>query len=114
MKESNFFISFLIPGLRSSGREIDVYLQPLIEELKELWNFGVRTYDSLTSQFFQLYAILFGQLMTFRHMVTYSGGLQRGIKHVPYTWEIDRHSGYKGKYLSWNIDVIFQRTMFSV
>ncbi|KAA0063200.1 uncharacterized protein E5676_scaffold2774G00080 [Cucumis melo var. makuwa] len=32
----------------SPDREIDVYLQPLIEELKELWTFGVRTYDSLT------------------------------------------------------------------
>ncbi|KAA0036909.1 late secretory pathway protein AVL9-like [Cucumis melo var. makuwa] len=30
------------------ARGIDVYLQPLIKELKELWTFGVRTYDSLT------------------------------------------------------------------
>ncbi|KAA0051711.1 uncharacterized protein E5676_scaffold827G00140 [Cucumis melo var. makuwa] len=36
MKETNFFMSLLIPGPRSPGREIDVYLQPLIEELKEL------------------------------------------------------------------------------
>ncbi|TYK14236.1 uncharacterized protein E5676_scaffold1121G00150 [Cucumis melo var. makuwa] len=48
MKETNFFISLRIPGPRSPDREIDVYLQPLIEELKELWNFGVRTYDPLT------------------------------------------------------------------
>ncbi|KAA0063910.1 uncharacterized protein E5676_scaffold1827G00430 [Cucumis melo var. makuwa] len=36
MKETNFFMSLLIPGPKSPGREIDVYLQPLIEELKEL------------------------------------------------------------------------------
>ncbi|TYK11884.1 uncharacterized protein E5676_scaffold177G00390 [Cucumis melo var. makuwa] len=48
MKETNFFMSLLIPGPNSPGREIDVYLQPLIEELKELWTFRVRTYDSLT------------------------------------------------------------------
>ncbi|KAA0032376.1 hypothetical protein E6C27_scaffold219G002440 [Cucumis melo var. makuwa] len=48
MKETNFFMSLLIPGPRSPGREINVYLQPLIEELKDLWNFGVRTYESLT------------------------------------------------------------------
>ena len=36
MKESNLFMSLLIPGYRSPGRKIDVYLQPLIEELKEL------------------------------------------------------------------------------
>ncbi|KAA0043195.1 uncharacterized protein E5676_scaffold302G00300 [Cucumis melo var. makuwa] len=50
MKETNFFMSLLIPGPRSPGRQIYVYLQPLIEELKELWTFEVRTYDSLTSQ----------------------------------------------------------------
>ncbi|KAA0051194.1 uncharacterized protein E6C27_scaffold511G001540 [Cucumis melo var. makuwa] len=51
MKESNFFISLLIPDPRSSGREIDVYLQLLIEELKELWTFGVRTMLSFPTGF---------------------------------------------------------------
>ncbi|KAA0051636.1 Transposon, En/Spm-like protein [Cucumis melo var. makuwa] len=32
-------MSRLIPDPRSPDREIDVYLQPLIEELKELWTF---------------------------------------------------------------------------
>ncbi|KAA0040910.1 uncharacterized protein E6C27_scaffold125G00200 [Cucumis melo var. makuwa] len=40
-KESNFFISLLIPGSRSPGRKIDVYLQPLSEELKQLWSLGI-------------------------------------------------------------------------
>ncbi|TYK04847.1 uncharacterized protein E5676_scaffold143G00290 [Cucumis melo var. makuwa] len=40
MKETNFFMSLLIPSPKSFGREIDVYLQPLIEELKELWSIG--------------------------------------------------------------------------
>ncbi|KAA0050361.1 uncharacterized protein E6C27_scaffold88G00930 [Cucumis melo var. makuwa] len=65
MKETNFFMSLLIPGPKSPGRKIDVYLQPLIEELKELWTFGVRTYDSLTGQFFQLYAALFWTINDF-------------------------------------------------
>ncbi|KAA0031995.1 uncharacterized protein E5676_scaffold96G00840 [Cucumis melo var. makuwa] len=41
-------MSLLILDPGSPSREIDMYLQPLIEELKELWTFGVRTYDSLT------------------------------------------------------------------
>ncbi|KAA0054741.1 uncharacterized protein E6C27_scaffold437G00120 [Cucumis melo var. makuwa] len=65
MKETNFFMSLLISGPKSPGREIDVYLQPLIEELKELWTFGVRTYDSLTCQFFQLYAALLWMINDF-------------------------------------------------
>ncbi|TYK20936.1 CACTA transposable element [Cucumis melo var. makuwa] len=51
MKETNFFMSLLIPGPRSPSREIDVYLQLLIEELKELWTFGVHTYESLTEAY---------------------------------------------------------------
>ena len=54
LKESNFFMSLLIPYPRSPNRKIDAYLQPLIEELKQLWSLGVRAYDSLTYQFFQL------------------------------------------------------------
>ena len=40
MKESTFFMTLLIPDLKSHGREIDIYLRPLIEELKQLWTFG--------------------------------------------------------------------------
>ncbi|KAA0064223.1 CACTA en-spm transposon protein [Cucumis melo var. makuwa] len=39
----------LTPGPRSPDREIDVYPQPFIEELKELLNFGLSMYDSLTA-----------------------------------------------------------------
>ncbi|KAA0060253.1 uncharacterized protein E5676_scaffold639G00130 [Cucumis melo var. makuwa] len=38
-------MSLLIPGPRSSGKEIDVYLQPLLKELKELRTFGERTVE---------------------------------------------------------------------
>ncbi|KAA0058372.1 uncharacterized protein E5676_scaffold1359G00160 [Cucumis melo var. makuwa] len=58
MKESNLFTLLLIPEPRSPDRKIDVYLQPLIEELKQLWSLDVCTYDSLIDQFFQLYATL--------------------------------------------------------
>ena len=52
MKAPNFLLTLLIPGLRSPGNDINVYLQRLIEELKELWETGVRTYDVLTSTTF--------------------------------------------------------------
>ncbi|CAN6556377.1 unnamed protein product [Malus baccata var. baccata] len=37
MKQPNLLLSLLIPGLRSPGKEIDVYMRPLIDELNELW-----------------------------------------------------------------------------
>nr|GEU79552.1 hypothetical protein [Tanacetum cinerariifolium] len=35
MKESSFMLTLLIPGPKSSGKDIDVYLRPLIEDLKQ-------------------------------------------------------------------------------
>ncbi|TYK18906.1 uncharacterized protein E5676_scaffold204G001200 [Cucumis melo var. makuwa] len=111
MKEIN---SLLIPGPRSPGREIDVYLQPLIKKLKELWNFRMHSYDSLTSQFFSYMHPCYGQLMTSRRMVTYQGRVQMNIRHVSYAWLIDHRLGYGVKYPSWDIDAIFQRTTCGV
>ena len=41
-------ISLLIPGPQEPGKDIDVYLRPLIDELKELWSDGVETFDAST------------------------------------------------------------------
>ncbi|XP_049385806.1 uncharacterized protein LOC125849897 [Solanum stenotomum] len=51
MKDSYFMMPLLIPGPKSLGNDIDVYLQPMIEELKELWD-GVETYDAHTKSNF--------------------------------------------------------------
>ncbi|TYJ99703.1 putative transposase [Cucumis melo var. makuwa] len=83
MKETNFFMSLLISGPKSPGREIDVYLQPLIEELKELWTFGVRTYDSLTCQFFQLYATLLWTINDFPAYGDLSGWSTKAYQAFP-------------------------------
>jgi len=39
------FLSTVIPGLSSLGRNIDVCLRPLIDELMQLWSSGALTYD---------------------------------------------------------------------
>ncbi|TYK23195.1 uncharacterized protein E5676_scaffold142G002270 [Cucumis melo var. makuwa] len=83
MKETNFFMSLLILGLRSPGREIDVYLQPLIEKLKELWTFGVHMYDYLTGQFFQLYAALLWTINDFPTYGDLSGWSTKGYQACP-------------------------------
>ncbi|KAL8105340.1 hypothetical protein AgCh_029216 [Apium graveolens] len=41
MKPENLILSTLIPGPTDPGNSIDVYLQPLVEELKELWDVEV-------------------------------------------------------------------------
>ncbi|KAL8135869.1 hypothetical protein AgCh_010471 [Apium graveolens] len=56
MKPENLILSTIIPGPNDPGNNIDVYMQPLIEELKELWKIGVETYDAATNQKFTLRA----------------------------------------------------------
>nr|XP_027122350.1 uncharacterized protein LOC113739326 [Coffea arabica] len=58
MKQPYFMLSLLIPGPSSPGNNIDVYLQPLVKELTELWDFGIQTYDASQKENFQLHAAL--------------------------------------------------------
>ena len=48
MKDPYMFLTCIIPGPDNPKAKIDVYLQPLIDELKELWQLGVQTYDIST------------------------------------------------------------------
>ena len=45
MKQSSLILSLVISGPTLPGIAIDVYLQPLVEELRELWDVGVEAYD---------------------------------------------------------------------
>ncbi|WMV58931.1 hypothetical protein MTR67_052316 [Solanum verrucosum] len=58
MKQSNLLLSLLIPGPKGPAMDIDVYLQPLIDDLKILWGDGTETYDAFMKQNFQLHASL--------------------------------------------------------
>lgn len=52
MKQTSMILSMVIPGKHMPGNDIDVYLQPLIKELKELWFDGIETLDASTKQTF--------------------------------------------------------------
>jgi len=57
-KQPYWMMSMLIPGPKSPGMNIDVYLRPLIDELKDLWEKGVDTWDDKVKKNFKLHAIL--------------------------------------------------------
>ena len=48
------FLSLLIPSPKKPGNDIDVYLEPLVNELKLTWDEGERTYDVHSSSFFNM------------------------------------------------------------
>jgi hypothetical protein len=54
MKQTSFILSLVIPGPSSPGMDIDVYLQLLIDELQEVWNVEVRTFDALKKDNFNM------------------------------------------------------------
>ena len=54
MKRENLFLSLLIPGPKSPKKRLDIYLRPLIKELKFLWTDGVTTYDASRKQNFTM------------------------------------------------------------
>jgi hypothetical protein len=47
MRLEFMFLSTIIPSSNSLGRNINVCLQLLIDELKQLWSLGLLTYDVL-------------------------------------------------------------------
>ena len=48
------FLTCVIPGPKNPKNKINVYLQPLVDGLKELWDVGVETYDISTRYTFQM------------------------------------------------------------
>ena len=72
MKRKFMMLSLLISGPRQPGKNIDVYLSPLVDDLKTLWEKGVETYDAHLHKVFTLKAILYGQSMISLHMETWS------------------------------------------
>ncbi|KAH7834062.1 hypothetical protein Vadar_012374 [Vaccinium darrowii] len=85
MKQNNFILSLVIPGPRVPTKDIDVYLSPLVDELKELWEVGVETYDASSKENFQVRASL---LWTIHDFLAYGAFL---TKTADFVW-MEYHS----------------------
>lgn len=53
LKEDSMFLTLVIPGPKHLGQDIDIFLQPLIDELKVLWKDGLDMYDCSTKTNFK-------------------------------------------------------------
>ena len=45
MKKENIFLTLVIPGPKHPGKNLDVYMEPLYDDLQLLWNEGVLVYN---------------------------------------------------------------------
>ncbi|KAL4385879.1 hypothetical protein GQ457_09G021950 [Hibiscus cannabinus] len=93
MKQSNFILSLLISGPKGPGNNIDVYMQPLVAELHELWEVGVETFDAATNKTFQLRAALMWTINDFPAYANLSRWSTRGEWVEPnHRFRTDKHS----------------------
>ena len=76
-------LSLLISGPRQPGSDIDVYLAPLVDDLKTLWEVGVETYDAHEQEFFTLKAILLWTINDFLAYGNLSGCPTKGYYACP-------------------------------
>ncbi|WCJ39870.1 hypothetical protein M5689_020822 [Euphorbia peplus] len=83
MKEPYCLLSLLIPGPKSPGNDIDVYLQPLVEELQELWYYGADTYDAARKENFCMRAALLWTINDFPAYAYLSGWSTKGAMACP-------------------------------
>ncbi|GJW69676.1 hypothetical protein Tco_0126593 [Tanacetum coccineum] len=84
MKESSFMLTLLIPGPKFPGKDIDVYLRPLIDDLKVLWALkGVETIDVATGRKFNMRAMVLLTINDFPARSSLSGWSGQGYKACP-------------------------------
>ena len=76
-------LSMLIFGPKQPGNDTDVYLTPLIEDLKFLWKNGVEVYDGYRKESFNLRAMLFRTINDFLAYRNLSGYNIKGQKVCP-------------------------------
>ena len=58
-KRKYLLLTILIQGPKQPGIDIDVFLEPLLEDMQILWNEGVRMWDEYRQEHFTLRAIIF-------------------------------------------------------
>ena len=101
MEESNFLMTLLIPGPSAPSKDFDVFLDPLVEDLLQLWK-GVRTYDALAGKMFNLRAVVLWCIHDYPALGTISGRTTRGFfacthcDKKPLSYSLRNKIGYFG------------------
>ena len=75
MKEPYLMLTLLIPGPSSPSKDIDVFLRPLVDELKELWSEGIVEQDACNGNNSDCELLCYGLLMIFSLGAVYQDGV---------------------------------------
>ena len=104
MKSENIMLTMSIPGPTAPSNNIDVYLQPLIEDLKELWTEGMEVYDSFKKESFTLRVMMLWSITDYPGLGILAGCKVKGKKacnvcgkDTPHRWlKFSRKHVYMG------------------
>ncbi|XP_074347066.1 uncharacterized protein LOC141685889 [Apium graveolens] len=84
VKRKFMMLSILVPGPHEPGNNIDIYLQPMIDDLKKFWEEGEpNLYDAYNKSFFTLKAVLMWTINDFPAYGNLSGCVNKGYKCCP-------------------------------
>jgi Transposase family tnp2 len=83
MKKRYIMMSLMISGPKQPGNNIDVFLAPMIEELKSMWEKGARVWDAYQKEFFTLFVMLLYIINDFSAYGNLSGFKTKGARACP-------------------------------
>ena len=83
MKHKYMILSMMISGPKQPGNDINVYLNPLIEDLKLLGNERVDVFDAFKNESFWLHAMLLCTINDFPAYGNFSDYSVKGHKTCP-------------------------------
>ncbi|XP_066160061.1 uncharacterized protein [Oryza sativa Japonica Group] len=79
-KRKYIMLCLLIQGPRQPGNDIDVFLEPVIDDLEILWKEGVETWDAYGQENFTLRVLLFCTINDYPALGNLSGQTVKGKK----------------------------------
>ena len=83
MKRKFMMLSLLISSPKQPGLDIDIYLEPLIDDLQNLWNGVSNVYDAHKKEYFTLRGVLLWTINDFPAYGNLSGCTTKGYKACP-------------------------------
>ncbi|KAL6176096.1 hypothetical protein ACLB2K_052732 [Fragaria x ananassa] len=96
MKRKYMMLTLLISGPKQLGNDIDVYLQPLVDDLKVLWDGIEQVYDYVRGEYFKLKTVLLWTINDFPAYGNLSGCVVKGYNACPIC--VDQTKPYRLKH----------------
>nr|CAD37092.3 OSJNBa0042N22.16 [Oryza sativa Japonica Group]CAE76043.1 B1248C03.2 [Oryza sativa Japonica Group] len=75
-KRKYVLLCILIQGPRQPGIDIDVFLEPLLEDMADLWKEGLKVWDEYLREYFTVKAIIFVTINDYLAMFSVSGQIK--------------------------------------